>query len=172
MTLTAHQSLQGRFALVYSGDPALQPRPADLPDDTAADVRAERTAAQAKHDHALTVARDTGNWTPLIIPGTTPTLFSFELPLGSKRRKLIDLYQRHDRADEHASASAALFRATCKDATSLPEGAPTLTFVVEGGISMLADDVVDFLDGRVGPYLIGEFAETIYERLLRFPGKS
>jgi hypothetical protein len=52
-------SLQGDFPLVYSADPALS-----LPEDPV-----ERATA-------LRVARETGNWRPILLAGQEPTVFA------------------------------------------------------------------------------------------------
>lgn len=51
-------SLQHEYTLVFSGDPAL-----DLPVD------------EAERETALRVARETGNWEPILKQGQIPTLF-------------------------------------------------------------------------------------------------
>ncbi len=77
------QSVQGKYTLVYSGDPALS-----LPED-----------AEAKA-HALKVARETGEWDAIVHPGQVPTLFivkpltgsAFDYYVGEVNRKeLVEL---------------------------------------------------------------------------------
>lgn len=59
-------SLVSDYSFIYSGDPALV-----LPED----------AEQRKH--ALDVARETGNWQPLLGPGDPPTVFTLRPLSGS-----------------------------------------------------------------------------------------
>jgi hypothetical protein len=75
-------SLLHEYDLIYSGDPALA-----LPEDAV--IR----------EHALAVARETGNWQALLIPGQEPTLFTLRPLTGSqydwwagevKRRQLVE----------------------------------------------------------------------------------
>lgn len=163
MLAATPSSLQGRFSLVYTGDPALQPRPADLPDDADEAARKERTAAQEKYDHDLKVCRETGNWSALIVPGASPTLFSFELPRGEKRRGLIDAYRTLLIDGKESTAASRLVRSTLRDVTNWP--GPKLAWIEEDGVRLVAEDVVTFLDD-ITPRIVGELAGLVRERLL------
>lgn len=160
-------SLQGTFSLVYSGDPALQPRPADLPKDAPDDAKAQRKDDQDQYDAALKACRETGNWSPLVKPGDSPTVFRFEMPRGEQKRLVQDRAGVFVAASQHATASAFLFRATCKDASNWPASAPKLTFVKDGGLDLLSSDIVEFLDEEVSQSVIGELSTQI---LMRFSG--
>jgi hypothetical protein len=157
-------SLQGRFSLIYSKDPSLQPRPEDLPDDADDAAKKERAEAQVKYDHDLKVCRETGQWAPLLVPGASPpTLFVFELPRGEKRRGLIDAYRRMLLRGSESTAASRLVRSSLQDVTNWP--GPKLTWVEEDGLRLVADDVVAFLD-EITPRIVGELSGLVRDRLL------
>jgi hypothetical protein len=168
MALATRPSLQGRFSLVYSGDPALQPRPADLPEATP-EEQTTRKKEQEDFDAALNACRETGQWASMIIPGAAPTVFSFALPRGEEKRALLDAFVGLMVAGKATLAASRLFRATFKDATNWP--GPKITFVRDDGIQLVNEDVVEFLDEQVTPAVIGEFGTFIYERLKGPSGK-
>jgi hypothetical protein len=169
VTLSTRPSLQGRFSLVFSGDPALQPRPDDLPADAGKEDAAERVKAQEKYDHDLTVCRETGNWQTLIVPGVPATLFTFEIPKGEKRRALIDMFSTLMAEGKSTVAASRLFRGALKDVTNWP--GPKLTFTREDGLHLVADSLVEFLDEECSPRIIGELSGQVWERLTQTPGK-
>lgn len=171
MSLTVRPSLQGRFSLVFSGDPALQPRPEDLPKSASKGAVRDRVNQQAKWEHDLRVSNETSNWTCLLIQGAEPTVFSFELPKGEARRALVDQASAL-LADGRGNVLASrLFRAALRDVTGWPESAPKLTFIREDGLQLVSDEVVTFLDEEVTPRVIGELGGAVYERLVKIPGK-
>lgn len=78
-------SLLKDYAFIYSGDPALR-----LPDD------------EKEREHALTVARETGNWSAILSGNEEPTVFHLAPLTGSQfdwlrgevsRRGLVDVEQ-------------------------------------------------------------------------------
>jgi hypothetical protein len=172
LSLTVKPSLQGRFALVWSGDPSLQPRPVDLPDDAPPDAVEQRKTAQAEYDHALTVCRETGNWSAMVKPGDVPTVFIFELPSGEDRRAVNDEFWANAKAQRAQVAASRLFRVALKDVTNWPGSAPPLSFVKENGLDYASGDIVKFLDDRVHPSVVGELGSLVYARLQEsIPGK-
>lgn len=143
-------SLQGRFSFVYSRDAALQPRPSD-------DAGAE------KYDHALKVGRETGDWTMLVIPGATPTIFSFEIPkAGEPRRALADMVRGLLAERKGALAASRIFRATVCEISNW-EG-PKLQWVEVDGIRLVDEKIVEALD-EASPHIIAEFGDLLYDRL-------
>ena len=134
-------SLQGRFSLIWSGDSALQPRPEDK--DLA-----------AQYDHTLETCRERGDWGPLLKDGDQPTVFRFEFPSGTKRRKLMDLIG--SLAQERGHELAALFfRATVREVTGLGDYHVRLAKDRDLGLDLAGDDLIDLLDG-VSPAIVLE----------------
>lgn len=82
-------SLQKPYDLIWSGDPALS-----LPE-----VPKER-------ETALRVARETGEWKPLLTNGLVPTLFKFRPIVGSARRYLMGEMKRGQLIDAEITALA------------------------------------------------------------------
>lgn len=70
-------SLQKEFAFVYSGDDALVQPPEDA-------------AARADYDHKLTVARETGDYSALLLEGRQPSQFILRPIPGDALRRLFD----------------------------------------------------------------------------------
>lgn len=168
MSLTVKPSLQGRFSLVYSGDPALQPRPEDLPEGAQSADVAERDEAQKKWDHDLTVARERGEWGPLVKPGDRPTTFLLELPRGAERRKLLDLFNVSWAAGHHVTAMCVMFRGACREVTNLP--GVDIRLVREDGIDLVDSETVARLDA-IDPAIVNELGSVAYRRMTEAPGK-
>jgi len=83
----AKPSLQGTFSLVYSGDPALKPRPELKKDADGNDIPDPEIAkAQAEWDAVLKRCEERGDWKELTIDGDNPTVFSFKLPKSAVER--------------------------------------------------------------------------------------
>lgn len=169
MALVLRPSLQGRFALVYSGDPALQPRPEDLPDDAPDADKTERANQQVKWDHDLQVCRETGNWTTLVKPGDSPTVFRGELPRGIARRTLNDLFGAAIDGRQPATATAMLFRVWLREVSNLPNAKVTL--VKEQGLEMADESIVETLDS-ISPAIIAELGGLVFQRMVELPKKS
>jgi len=70
-------SLQSDYSLIFSGDDALK-----LPED------------ETEREHALTVARDTGRWDDLLVPGAKPTIFDVRPLTGSDFTRIIGTSHR------------------------------------------------------------------------------
>ena len=82
-------SVQKEYALVASIDPALA-----LPED------------KDERENALRVARETGNWAPLIKPGESPTLFWVRPLPGYLQTWIRGHAQRHQLSGEEAGVIA------------------------------------------------------------------
>jgi hypothetical protein len=157
ITVASKPSLQGKFALIWSGDPSLQPRPED-------------PALAEQYDHSLTTCRERGEWGPLLKDGDKPTVFSFEFPKGTIRRRLSDHVRELANAGRNGELAAMFFRATVREVTGL--GAYKLKLVrdEETGLDLVADDLVDLLDAA-DPLIVLELAGVALQRFLGISGK-
>lgn len=70
-------SLQQPYDMFFSGDPSIIPLPADL------EKRPER-------ERLLQVARDTGDWTPIVLPNERPARFVMKPLTGNVYREIAD----------------------------------------------------------------------------------
>lgn len=75
--------------LIYSRDPALK-----LPEDP------------AQREKALEVARETGKWGDLLPPGSNPTLFHVEYPIGTRLNYLLGQIVRRNMTTMEAATLA------------------------------------------------------------------
>jgi len=73
------------FNLVWSDDPALDKPSRDRFEDDGA-----YAAAMAAFADKLRVARDTGNYAPVLRPGSVPTVFTFRPVRGKLLTRLLD----------------------------------------------------------------------------------
>lgn len=68
-------SLQRPYSDFYSGDPAVIPRPLPPPLDASDDERALFKRNFDEYRTKITVAKETGNWTEVAVPGQSITSF-------------------------------------------------------------------------------------------------
>jgi hypothetical protein len=69
-------SLQKSYSAFFSGDKALEQPPDDLPADATDEQRAEYEKTVKEYLTKLENARETGDWSALIIPGKQPIKFT------------------------------------------------------------------------------------------------
>lgn len=105
-------SLQREYDEYYSGDPAfVQPPPMPPEGASPADI-ALVIQLRVEHAHRITVARDTGDWSPLMIEGETPTRFVMRPLVGELYRNLRDLFK--DRTVGVEISNHVVFRAALR----------------------------------------------------------
>ncbi len=114
------------YALVFSGDPALM-----LPTD------------EKEREAALTVARDTGNWTPLLIAGEEPTLF-YVRQLSGTTFTWMASQQKRKRLSQQELCELALRLALRKVENF---GKFRVEFVSDDGQTLASTDVIDAIYG-------------------------
>lgn len=150
-------SLQGRFSLIWSGDSALQPRPED-------------PAQGDEWDATLETCRERGVWAPLLKEGDErPTVFTFEFPRGTPKRRLLDLIG--NLAAGQTQELAALFvRATLREVTNLGDYRVKISRDRDRGIDLVDDELIDILD-QYSPAIVLELASVGVGRFTRPPGK-
>lgn len=85
MIATRPASNQREYDEFWSGDPAIVQLPADATDEQ-----------RKEHAEKLKRARETSDWTGVVVPGSTPTKFVLRQIKGSQFRWIVDQCQRTD----------------------------------------------------------------------------
>jgi hypothetical protein len=154
--MLAPPSLVRDTVLVYSQDPALDAPPSDATDE-------ERKRWQ----HRVDVARETGDWAPVLKPGQQPTRFVVRRIPGTTWRKIED---RIGFASIGAMEGMSLvLRAALKGVENF--GDFKVTHADEDGIGSIAKaDVIDLLDA-VDPDIVAELGFQVLSRQRSTPGK-
>jgi len=115
-------SLQSDYSLIFSGDDALK-----LPED------------EAEREHALTVARDTGRWDDLLVPGAKPTIFDVRPLTGSDFAHILG--ESHRLGWIALEECAYALRLALRKVTNLGEF--KVEPVDEGGRSMASTNIIN-----------------------------
>lgn len=146
-------SLQKKYTLIYSGDPALIPVP-------------EKHDGQSDEDHAklveerarkLTVAQDTGDWSEMIQPGQHPTQFQMR-QLTSSQFNWVHGTVRRLKLGELES-SALLFRLALSQVDGL-DGVRVIDREDFEGQKLVSVEVYD----AVGFEVANEIANVVFKR--------
>lgn len=91
-------SLQREFTIIWSKDPALVPPP-ETPDENADEAAlAAYKLALTDYERRLKVARETGEWAPMVREGHAPTAFHF---MGLDREEGSWLYGESEYSSIH-----------------------------------------------------------------------
>jgi hypothetical protein len=141
----------------FSADPAIVQPPK------------ERTTEQSlkelldEHARKLVVARETGRWEDVTVPGRTPARFKMQPLTGNVRREILDAIERRG-IGSHRAAQIA-FRVAFKGVTD-PELGDTVKLELEdtdryGKIAAIA--VADFFD-RIDPQIVTELGNEAVRR--------
>lgn len=162
-------SLQHRYTLVFSEDPALDlPVVPELAHDATQEQRDEAEKLEKEREHKLKVARETGRWDDLCRPGMEPTLFTFEPITGTTLTWLQGEARRRNLGNEEGIELA--FRLSLRDVTNL--GKFKVDDVVEDGRRLATAATIDALyalgreagDATLGRRLIIELGVVVYAR--------
>lgn len=167
-------SYQRDYDIYWSGDPALEQPPIDpgraVSDETIAAFKAALAAYQTK----LTAARETSDWSALILENQVPLKFVMQQVDRNIWRAIIDrgsLPLDNPRLIGPGVLSSLLFRLAVKD---IPGGeikvvrAPAPEW---DGWVMAQADIVSALD-FVNPAIVSELGMDVYRRLVGVPKKS
>lgn len=103
-------SLQRPYDEFWSFDPAIVPPPDDPPSDADDDVKGSFRAAVEEWKRRLDVARETGNWSAVTVPGMDPTRFTLEPITGQALREIRSRLEAGQLDMTHTAAPLA-FRA-------------------------------------------------------------
>ncbi len=90
----------------YSGDPAIVQLAEDASDEDKKD-----------HERKLEVARETGNWSGVVVEGAQPTKFTMKPLAGDVYRRMMDMYG--SRAIGIGELASLAFRCACVGVTNL-----------------------------------------------------
>lgn len=106
----------------------------------------------------------------MLKPGDVPTVFTFELPRGTRRRAVIDLIDRmlSSRTNE---LYAIFFRVTLRSVSGMGGFKVSFARDDELGMDMARDDIVEILDD-VDRSIILELSNIVARRLRKTPEKS
>jgi hypothetical protein len=146
-------SLVHEYDLIYSGDPALA-----LPED------------EKEREHALTTARETGNWQALLIAGQEPTLFTL-------RPLTVDEYEWWGTLAQGMTVARSAMLALRLALRKVQNfGAFKVEPTTEDGYRMAKKEIVDALlavkDGTgavIGMSLVVELAGVVVDRARSAP---
>lgn len=142
-------SNQQTYDLFWSGDPAF--------------VQGD----SKEHERKLEVARDTGDWSPLLIQGQTPTKFVTRQIPGDLRRRLVDWYEAHKLGARELDA--LLVRLAVTDVVGF--GDFRLKFTAHDDWGRIATtDLPNALD-QYAPGAVAELAFQIFNRMMNPSGK-
>lgn len=148
-------TIQGDYSLVWSGDPAL-----NLPDPG------------EERDRVLTIARETGRWTDLVVTGQAPTVFHFKRLPKSVFDWIIGEHQHssiYGRPLSQVEGYSLFFRCALKSIENWGEHGkfkPTSM----GGVTMAPESIVDAIgrvdpnDCMIGAAILGELAQLVWMR--------
>ena len=150
-------SLIREYETFYSGDPAIAQMPPNA------------TAEEAKeHENRIRVARETGDWTSIVIDGQQPTRFRMKLLRGSQYRWLAD--QLNARHLGLLQAAALAFRASCRAVVNFGDLEPK--FVQHAALGqVLAAEHAEALDD-IDKGIVDELGAEALRRAQDVPPKS
>jgi hypothetical protein len=154
--MLAPPSLQSEYALIYSGDPAL-----NLPAD------------ETERANALRIARETGRWTAITHVGQEPTAFLFRPIHGVARTWMANQARAKELTPD--AVIELVFRLALVRVDNLPglvlkhervEGLPILTLAA-------MDQIYSLGVGELGRELVVELGDIVLTRTLQgVPPKS
>lgn len=137
-------SIQTEYTLIYSGDPAL-----NLPEDEAA------------RDHALSQARQSGDWRALIREGESPTLFHFGQITRTQRDWIVGEMQRRQLCAPELDA--LIVRVGLRRIENLGPHKVTRTKSAAAGFHLVDEDTINTLE-NLSAALIPELSGVVWER--------
>jgi hypothetical protein len=144
-------SLQNDYAFIFSGDPALA-----LPEDP------------EQRKHALDVARETGNWQPLLGQGDPPTVFTLRPLSGS----VYDWWRGECARQRLISAEAATLLVRLAIVKVDNFGAHKVERVTVDGVSIAKVDIINAIydeAGGAGRNVISELSDEVVDRATKAP---
>ena len=137
-------SIQSEYTLIYSGDPSL-----NLPE-----VEAER-------DHALSQARQSGDWRALIREGEQPTLFQFGQITRTQRDWIIGEMQRRELSPPELDA--LIVRVALRRIDGLGSHKVVRARHQAAGFHLADEDTLNLLDS-ISAAIIPELSGAAWER--------
>lgn len=155
-------SLAKAYDDYYSGDPAFAQEPA-----LSAEPTESEQAALDDYLAKLKSAKQTGDWSALLLPGATPTKFVLDQVDRNVWRSIVDrggLPDTNPRWIGPAQLLSLLFRLAIKDIPGFDfriERAPDPQW---DGWVMAHPKVIDVLD-RIDPGIVGEIGGGVYRKL-------
>lgn len=147
----------------WSGDPAFV-QPPQKPTDESDEARRKYVADLAEHAAKLKRARQTGDWSPLLIEGQQPTKFVMQPIRGAQWRWLVD---ESTREDEHRMGPAQfwslMFRCACVSVKNLGVDLPDKP-VRHKDLGLIAPaDIPNALD-TIDAAIVTELADAAFAR--------
>jgi hypothetical protein len=167
-------SVQFEYTLVFSGDPALNlPEVPDLAEDEADPAAlAKHKELFAERERLLRVARETGNWGPLLHAGAEPTMFQMKPIHGMALVYLSGEAARGQLVQAETVALAfrlALMRVDNLGAFQVKRDAKAangLGLVTAATMEKLYDIGLDIGNPNLGRSVVGELGQIVLSRAL------
>ena len=153
-------SLSKPYDDFYSGDPAFIKPP---PTPAEGEASAEYDEYRAK----LKAAKDTGDWSALLLPGQVPTKFVMNQVDRNVWRSIVDRGQLSPENPRHigtVALLALLFRLAIKDIPGFEIKIERGPDPYWDGWDMAHPKIVDVLD-RIDPGIVGELGAGVWRRL-------
>lgn len=163
-------SLQRAYDDFYSRDPAIIPRPAEPADTATIEEIAAYRAAFEEWSNKIKVARETGRWDLVIVPGGVPTKFVMGQVDRNAWRTIVDRMQLAETNKMHigmTQLASLLFRLAIQDIPGL-DIKVTRYVDPEWGWEMAQPELVTLLDSA-DPKIVGELSSGIWRRLQEIP---
>lgn len=149
-------SAQKPFDTYYSGDPAIFQLDATSTDEE-----------RAEYVHKYKLARQSGNWTGLIVDGQTPTRFTFRIIPGDLRRKLYDRLPKDQDGNTTGDSSSEwwtlVFRCAITEIANCGELKVERVRDNDLGAVIATPDVTNALD-EITPFIVNELGRYAWER--------
>lgn len=142
--------MQRQYDEYWSGDPAFVQRDATWTDQQ-----------KAEHDNKIRIARETGDWMPLLVEGMQPTKFIMRALPGKISRKLVDDIN-FGKIGSAVLASVS-FRAAILSIENGPSDLPAITQVQTDYGPIASTDISDALDA-LALEIVGELGSVVLAR--------
>lgn len=147
--VTRPPSNQHTYDAFWSGDPAF--------------VQGEG----AEHQRKIERARETGDWSPLLIEGLAPTKFVLRQVPGEIKRRILDRFAAEKIGGNELDS--LLLRIAVVDVSGLGDFKLKFTMDDDWG-RLVTNDLPNILDEHA-PGCVGEIAVQIFNRMMGLSGK-
>lgn len=152
-------SLQSQYDDFFSGDPALIPEPKLAADADEKAIAAYKLACD-EYLTKLRVARETGDWTAILVGTEQPTKFVMKQISGDAYRGLLDMHRAEKVGPGKANQLAFRCAITKVVDSGLPEASTKVTAFNHPDLGKIASvaisDYFDSIDTRIVSELGGE----------------
>lgn len=120
------------------------------------------------HERKIEIARETGDWSSLLIEGQTPTKFVLRQIPGEIKRRILDRFAAEKIGGYELDS--LLLRLAVADVVNLGDFKLKLTVDDEWG-TLATHDLPNLLD-ECAPGCVAEIGLLVYQRMMGLSGKS